>query len=169
MVRRGCRLARPPGGSVEQPVVNWRNAFRSSDDIPHRTRTKRVKPGLRAAWVRELNFSIGKTRLNPSEETRREETQEETRGQEEETRRERPEDQDSVYRTHYELQQDPDVDPSGPQCGPIRVLMWPHRDPDGSTSGSTAEKPWTFEDGQNWKFNLRTTRHPLVDQIKLDH
>jgi len=50
MVRRGCRLARPPGGSVEQPVVNWRNAFRSSDDIPHRTRTKRVKPGLRAGF-----------------------------------------------------------------------------------------------------------------------
>lgn len=46
MVRRGCRLARPPGGSVEQPVVNCRNAFLSSDDIPHRTLTKRRNPGL---------------------------------------------------------------------------------------------------------------------------
>lgn len=46
MVRRGCRLAKPPGGSVEQPVVNCRNAFLSSDDIPHKTLTKRRKPGL---------------------------------------------------------------------------------------------------------------------------
>lgn len=47
MVRRGCKLASPPGGSVEQPVVNCRKAFRSSDDIPHKTLTKRRKPGLR--------------------------------------------------------------------------------------------------------------------------
>lgn len=47
MVRRGCRLARPPGGSVEQPVVNCRKAFLSSEDMPHRTLTKRRKPGLR--------------------------------------------------------------------------------------------------------------------------
>lgn len=40
-------MARPPGGSVEQPVVNCRKAFLSSDDIPQRTRTNRRKPGLR--------------------------------------------------------------------------------------------------------------------------
>lgn len=51
MVRRGCRLARPPGGSVEQPVVNWRNAFLSSDDIPQRTLTNRRKPGLEGSEV----------------------------------------------------------------------------------------------------------------------
>lgn len=45
-------MARPPGGSVEQPVVNWRNAFRSSHDIPHRTRTNRRKPGLRGTRMR---------------------------------------------------------------------------------------------------------------------
>lgn len=39
-------MAKPPGGSVEQPVVNCRNAFLSSDDIPHKTLTKRRKPGL---------------------------------------------------------------------------------------------------------------------------
>lgn len=32
---------------MEQPVVNCRKAFRSSDDIPHKTLTKRRKPGLR--------------------------------------------------------------------------------------------------------------------------
>lgn len=40
-------MARPPGGRVEQPVVNCRNAFLSSDDMPHKTLTKRRKPGLR--------------------------------------------------------------------------------------------------------------------------
>lgn len=42
-------MARPPGGSVEQPVVNCRKAFRSSHDIPHKTLTKRRKPGLEGA------------------------------------------------------------------------------------------------------------------------
>lgn len=52
IVRRGCKLARPPGGSVEQPVVNCRKAFLSSDDIPHRTLTNRRKPGLRSRTER---------------------------------------------------------------------------------------------------------------------
>ena len=30
----GCRLARPPGGRDEQPVVNWRKAFLSAPVIP---------------------------------------------------------------------------------------------------------------------------------------
>lgn len=45
-VRRGYRLARPPGGSDEQPVVNCRNDFRSSAVMPTSTLTKRWKPGL---------------------------------------------------------------------------------------------------------------------------
>lgn len=32
---------------MEQPVVNCRKALRSSDDIPHKTRTNRKKPGLK--------------------------------------------------------------------------------------------------------------------------
>lgn len=46
MVSRGCRLAKPPGGNVEHPVVNCRKAFLSSEDMPHKTLTNRKKPGL---------------------------------------------------------------------------------------------------------------------------
>lgn len=37
---------------MEQPVVNCRKAFLSSDDIPHRTLTNRRKPGLRSRTER---------------------------------------------------------------------------------------------------------------------
>lgn len=46
-VSLGCRLASPPGGRVEQPVVNCRNAFLSSEDMPHKTLTNLRKPGLK--------------------------------------------------------------------------------------------------------------------------
>lgn len=55
IVSRGCKLARPPGGSVEQPVVNCRKAFRSSHDIPHKTLTNRRKPGLERAGHQLVN------------------------------------------------------------------------------------------------------------------
>lgn len=59
IVRRGCRLASPPGGSVEQPVVNCRKAFLSSDDIPHKTLTNRRKPGLRSRTERRHRWRTG--------------------------------------------------------------------------------------------------------------
>ena len=47
MVKRGVKLANPPGGREEQPVVNCRNAFRSSPVKLQRTFTNRRKPGLK--------------------------------------------------------------------------------------------------------------------------
>lgn len=53
----GCRLASPPGGRVEQPVVNCRNAFLSSDDMPHKTLTNLRKPGLKEQRYSYSDFS----------------------------------------------------------------------------------------------------------------
>ena len=41
----GCRLARPPGGRDEHPVVNCRNAFLSAPVIDTKTLTNLRKPG----------------------------------------------------------------------------------------------------------------------------
>ena len=46
-VSRGCKLARPPGGREEQPVVNCRKALRSSAVKWDITFTNRRKPGLK--------------------------------------------------------------------------------------------------------------------------
>ena len=50
-VSLGWRLASPPGGSEEQPVVNCRNALRSSPFIPTSTLTSRWKPWLHTATL----------------------------------------------------------------------------------------------------------------------
>lgn len=77
-VRRGYKLARPPGGRELQPVVNCKKALRSSGDISTSTLTNLRNPGLkqnkmlllqfpRNAFITELSETVENISLNAKE------------------------------------------------------------------------------------------------------
>lgn len=67
MVRRGWRLASPPGGREEHPVVNCKKDFRSSGVKEVITLTNRWNPGLESRKNQQCKspvYSINNVSLN---------------------------------------------------------------------------------------------------------